>query len=647
MRLWCDVFSAAGARLGEGAIQTVKGVDVSRVLDGAGTINFSVPLNDDRAIALLVNEARVRLYAEFDGTTRELGRGIIRNRSLSQERGGKNMSIQAIDDLDLLKRYNTFLGHIYMSQTAQGIASGLAALAGWTVSGSGGATDMTARFDGATVLKALQELCEHQGLHLRLGDSANVVEIGAFGDTNALVIMSPSQLPAEIYANTDVALIEKLIVGESSEAVANVLVPLGQGAGESALTLEKSTRATPYTIQTMTPNGKTHYYLQDDTSVALYGTIQKVGTYRQIGAVSNSDADLENAANALYDAAANWLQRYSQSLVTYECTIRKARQTIKPGQKIRLVYQGLVYNQEGVAFDWVNVDGLFWVMEVRESFDSGGHAQSLKLATVDRVQLDAAQLVVGALDAIELHNTRVQTYPSVRSFVYRRELDATHSATIPVLLTETTTALNRAILQLATRAFRVTATAAASGGGATSGSGGGSTVTSASGGSSTPTSSTAPTNVVTQTIGGLTGNVVPSGPDHIHNVNSHAHNVTDPGHAHSVTIPSHTHDVTIANHTHTVPNHTHALDYGIADDSETPDTVSVWIDGADQTTPLGGPWGVGGGAISETLDITSYLVNAAGGLRQQHTVEIKCASGQGEVEATVECYETIQSISVL
>lgn len=628
MRLWADIYNAAGARQGDGAIQTIKGADVSRVLDGAGTISFSVPLNDDRAMTLLVNEARVRLYAEFDGATREIARGIIRNRGLSHERGGKNMSIQAIDELDLLKRYNTFLGRIYTAQTAQSIASSLAALAGWTVSGSGGASDMTARFDGATVLKALQELCEHQGLHLRLGDSANVVEIGAFGDVSTLTIMAPAQLPAEIYANDNIALIEKLIAGESSEAVANAFVPLGQGAGESALTLEKSTRTTPYTIQTMVVNGKTHYYLQDDTSVALYGTIQRVGTYRQIGAVSNSDADLQNAANALYDAAASWLQRYSQSLVTYECTIRKARQIIKPGQKIRLVYKGLVHNQDGLAFDWVNIDDLFWVMEVRESLDSGGHAQSLKLATVDRVQLDAAQLVIGALDAIELHNTRIQTYPSVRSFVYRRELDATHSATVPVLLTETTTALNRVLVQLVTRPFRSTAAGAASGGGATSG----------SGGSSTPTTTTNSESVTAQTIIGLsTGLTIPVGGDHRHDVTNHTHGVVIGGHSHTVTIP---------NHTHTIPNHTHPQAYGISDDSVRPNTVRVWVDGIDRTSALGGPWGVGGGAIDETLDITAYIVNAAGGLRQRHTVEIKCASGQGEVEATVELYETIQSIAL-
>lgn len=628
MRIWADVYNAAGERLGDGAIQTVKSADVSRVLDGAGTISLSVPLNDDRAMELLTNEARIRLYAEFDGVTCEIGRGVIRERSLSDERGGKNMSVKAIDDMDLLKRYNTFLARSYSAQSALSIAQDLAALAGWTVTGSSGAADMTARFDGASVLKALQELSEHQGLHLRLGDNANEVELGAFGDENSVVIMSPSQLAFEVYSNNDVAFIEQLIAGESSEAVANVFVPLGQGEGESALTLEKSTRTTPYTIQTMVVNGKTHYYLQDSTSVALYGPIQKVGTYRQIGAISNSDANLQNAANALYDAAANWLQRYSQSLVTYECTIRKVRRTIKPGQKMRLVYKGLVYNHEGKAFDWVNLDDLFWVMEVRESFGTDGSAVSLKLATVDRVQLDAAQLIVGALDAIELSNTRIQTYPSVRSFVWKREMDATHSATIPVLLTSTTTALNRAILQLTSRPFRSTAAGAASGGGATSG----------AGGSSTPTTTTNSESVTAQTVIGLsTGLMIPVGGDHRHDVANHTHGVVIGGHSHSVTIP---------NHTHTVPNHTHAQAYGISDDSVRPNTVSVWIDGTDRTSALGGPWGGGGSAIDVTLDITEYLVNAAGGLRQKHTVELKCSSGQGEIEATVELYETIQAIAL-
>lgn len=657
MRLWADVYNAQGERLGEGAIRTVKNASVNRVLDGAGTISLSTPLNDDRALELLRNEARIRLYIERNGATRELARGIIKDRSLNTQDGGKSMNIQALDDLEMLKRYNTFLGRIYPSQSALSIAQNLAALAGWSCTGSGGALDVTARYDGASVLKALQELAELQGLHLRLGESVNTVEIGEFGDLNPLVIMGANRAHFETYANDDIAFIETLTVAESSEAVANVFVPLGQGEGESALTLAKATRSSPYPIRTMVVNGKNHYYLQDDESVALYGTIQKVGTYRQIGAVSNSEADLVNGANALYDAAAQWLKRYSKALTTYECTIVKANRLIRPGQKIRLVYKGLVYTREGKATDWVNIDSEFWVMEARESFGVEGGGVSLTLASVDRVQLDAAQLIIGALEAIELHNTRIQTYPSVRSFVYRRELDPTHAARIPILLTETTTQLNRAILQLTTRPFRTTVRAAqasssvvgstASGGGATTSAGG--AATSSSGGGANVTSG-AENGTMSQTggVAGQSGSGLPnSGGNHTHfgSVFSHNHTVNIPNHTH--TVPDHTHTVPAHTHNITIPAHNHDLDYGIEDDSQRPNTVRIEINGVDVTAALGGAWGVGGGAIDVTLDITQFLVGASGGLRQRHRIDITCDGGQGEIEATVELYETIQSIAVL
>ncbi|NUQ06727.1 MAG: hypothetical protein HUU31_22770, partial [Anaerolineae bacterium] len=74
MRVWADVYSAAGSRLGGGPV-ALKTAGVTRVLDGVGTIRLSAPGTDARARALLVNENHVRIYTQAtdDAAVREMG----------------------------------------------------------------------------------------------------------------------------------------------------------------------------------------------------------------------------------------------------------------------------------------------------------------------------------------------------------------------------------------------------------------------------------------------------------------------------------------------------------------------------------------------------------------------------------------------
>ncbi len=91
----------------------------------------------------------------------------------------------------------------------------------------------------------------------------------------------------------------------------NWVIALGAGEGVAALTLEKSTRTSPFTVQSIVgPDGNLQYYLSDATSVATYGQIEKIISFKQIAPLSNSETDIINAANALFDAAAEWLTRH-------------------------------------------------------------------------------------------------------------------------------------------------------------------------------------------------------------------------------------------------------------------------------------------------------------------------------------------------
>lgn len=603
MRIWVDVHNAAGDRLGKGPIYNVEQASVTRSLDEAGSISITVPGTDERALELLTNKRRIRVFVETGGTIREVGRGIVENLRASNSSSGWQLSASGPDEIIELKDKSALLARIYNNEAVATVLSELAALAGWTID-----TDISdsiyIRLDGENILKAVQAITEQQGLHLRLGDTARTLEIGAFGDDSGLRAIQVERYTGDLESNTDIMLIDRLQISEESRDLCNWLIPVGGGEGEAMLTLEHSTRTSPYTIQTMTgPDGRTLYYIADEDSITAYGQIEKVGAYKSINPLSNTDADIELAANALYDVASNWLLRHKDPLEVYTLSVRKVRQNIKPGQKINLRYKGIVY-RDNDPFTYRNVNEDLWIMSVSESFGSGGSSCTLKVATIDRHEQDAVSIVLGALDSIEINNVKVQPYPNMRSYPYYREIAPSYPAQIPINITNATLYIQRITAKIITSPFRTTASAATSGGGSTS-----------------TSTSTSPAAVST-----LFFNIVST-------PNNHAHGLPSLSHDHDVTVPAHTHGIT----------------YEIADDSQTPVNISIYINGVDRTSVLGGPFAPSGGSLEFDLDtvaLTNLIVNASGGMRQKHTIEIRCASGQGRIEALVEIYETVQSIAL-
>lgn len=617
MRIWADVLDAAGNKLGEGPITSVISARVTRKLDGAGSVSITVPGTDSRAVDLLQNERRLIVYGNLGGSKREIGRGIVKSRSIQENESGWRLQAEGPDTLHELKLKNTLLAREYDLDTIEDVIDDLAGLASWTADVDSGLGTMYARFDGASVLKALQSIAGQNGLHFRF-KSGTELEFGALGVDSGLRIIHKNQAPAELYTNDDVALIERLRVSYESEAVANWLLPIGAGEGEAALTLERSTRTSPHTIQSMTgPDGRTLYYLKDTASITTYGQIEKVGTFKDISPLSNSDTDIENAANALYDAAVAWLERHKDQQVAYSVTVKKAwATTIKPGDKIHVSYHGFVY-RDGEKADYVDIDGDYWVMAATENI---GHTQavSLTLASVDRHELDNAQVVIGRLEAIELRNLKVQTHPSQATYTYVRQMDDSHDADIPVLITDAVTYLHRCQVRLVTRPFRTLAQSAAE------------------------------YDLTHAHLIGLQSSA-PAGTQDVWINTNWKTSLSDAGISikTKLTIDS-AGSISGRNpYVNWLPlPHEHDIDYGINDDTEYPDTLRIKINGVDRTTALGGPWGSGGSAVDVTLDITEYLNEASGGLRQEHTVKLFCDDGQGEVEAVVELFQTVQSIAV-
>lgn len=616
VRLWADVYDASGNRLGDGPV-ALRDASIKRVLDGVGSVAVTVPGTDARAISLLVNENRIRIYYRPTdaAATRELGRGIVRVITAQGTTSDFSISADGPDDLDELTRRSTLLGRKFSGQTTSAIVNSLTALvSGWSASTSGGNTT-DARFDGLSVWKALLGLAAQQGLHVRSGSSARTIEVGAFGGAATLRLVNPMQAMRALDGNDDVALIESIAVEKNSEAVATRLYPLGAGIGEAWLTLEDATRSSPYTVQSTTgPDGSTQYYLQDTAGAALYGTIEKVGKFSSIAPLSNSAADMENAANALYDISAAWLQRFSQRQDVYSVTCRKVRQLVRPGDKVRLVYNGVI-ERDGLVVNYLDVDADMWVLEVTERVGVEGGVLDLKLATVDRHELDAAQIVIGTLEELQIDGVSVKPYFNRVDWVYSRLIDPFNYATVPVKLTNATQRLNRCLLRFKTQSFVAT---------------------------SSPTLLASGDGGVFKDVGD-TSEAFTWQPVGIWSPGAD-NGVDDPGLYVTALLPLAVDGLTGWLPLGSIDNFL-TLQYFLQGDTQTPTGIHLYIDGVDETSGLGGPWAPSGGAVTVDLDITDIIV-ANPPLQQEHTVQLRCTSGQGEVEFTIEIYETIQSIRV-
>lgn len=202
---------------------------------------------------------------------------------------------------------------------------------------------------------------------------------------------------------------------------------LAIGAVEADYQLVAECEVAPYAVQTMNgPDGSTLYYMANAGSIAQYGQIEQVLAFN-ITPLSHSGPSIELAANALYDAAAAWLDRYAWPQTTYQVTLRKAYASLKPGMKVPLVYRGWVYDRDGNKVTWRNVDDTFWIMAVHEQYGPDGVSTSLELSDVDRARDDLADLILGSIEQVRLSSVNIQPYPTTFTYSYQDMVGAPYT----------------------------------------------------------------------------------------------------------------------------------------------------------------------------------------------------------------------------
>lgn len=614
-QLHVDVFDASGNKVGTGPLLTATQFSITRELDGVGSFNLNFPASDYQVVSELVNERRIEVYT-FSPLRDErvlIGSGIARNLSFQKNAGGETLVVSGPDRLDELKRVNTWIKWEQSLTTIATIFEQLVALdANWTASltGFAGTNDQNIRLDGLSALAGLQELTKRTGIHFRLStDGGRTIEGGAFGDDSGVTLTSaPSQIFYEMNTRENTGLFESITLQFQSEEVVNTIVPLGPGDFEAALNLAYSTRTSPYTITSFVANGITLYKLTDAASVTLYGAIEKM-LETGVSAISNSEQDLINAANASYDLAATFLQRYSVKQEVFSVTVRNLGTSLKPGQKVRVVYGGFAYDKEGNPAKWLDINDDYWVLQVTERFDLSGRVQDLQLSNVDIPMRNGARIVIGELERIKIGNVIVKPYLSKDTISFPPEsIDSTNEVVLPFAFGAYTRNINQVILRVWTRPFRVNVTGAAAGG------------------------------------------------DHVHRVFRYQgvdpgagirdlmqHRIA-PGTTYGSSIIERNTSSTSDIYTYDASgDHTHDMVYGIFDDTETPTDIEFYVDQGSGGTPIsGGPYATLGEELELEIDITSEFSQTS--FAGQHYITVACDSGQGLIIAQIEIRETISSI---
>jgi hypothetical protein len=471
--------------------------------------------------------------------------------------------------------------------------------------------------------------------------------------------------------------------------VVNRVYPVGAGIGETKLDLRYSNRSSPYTVTSgVVGGGVTAYWLEDSASANTYGRVDRVVAWNEIRPITNSAADLTNAANALYDIASAYLQKYKSENDAYTLSAVEVPASLRVGDLVRVVYNGVAELENGTV-GWLNVANNFFVTQITRAFDDSGNAiVSLDISANGDAIIGNTEIlydILADVQTLKLRTQPTQTYYSKASPTMPLDSAGTTTASFAFTIGSEVLEVNQMALEFELAPLRTFATGAASGGGqtVTSSSGGSSTPTSSSGGSSTPTSSSAGSATVTSQSGlghqhaitvknaatlpvyqiyVDTGTTPPtlyanSGADRTiftATESSHTHGVTLSDHTHTVTIGTHTHTVTIPSHTHdvTTANHTHTLTYGVNTDSVNP-TVTITVDGSavsgiiklsgsGSTTGTPATAATGPGVFS--VDIISAI--KATNFRGPHTIVFTCTTNRGTVFAQLLSRVTIQPIAV-
>lgn len=539
MLFWVDVESSTGVKYGDGALSTISYWKSTSVLDGVGRFEFEISASDPRS-NIIKPKRVVRCYTRVLNSISEIGSGIVDKITPTISSTGE--TIIKVEG-DSLLRELTYRSVGFLNLT-DGLGNGVNnavsqimsfAPDNWSIDKSIGSgetlTNVYGSFSGENILNALVKVAENKGEHFRYGGNRQIVWLGNDLLSSGIRAVEDGD-PISIEGNDAICIVDSLEELTDTYSIASRIYPFGSGVGDSQLTLYSTTRTVPagYILD------KQNNCLISTQTESEFGRIDKYLSFKEISPVSNSDLDLTNAANSLYDQSFVWLQKHSKAEQFYKIKVLKLNKIIYPGQTIRVVFKRVIDGNTTFS-----IDRDLYILETTNEIDTSGiRTSELTVATVSRWNESDATALVKELEQASIYQTYPQLCANSYTMTYREYMDSSKPANLDFWLGREVVNVNQVCLRFKIEPLKSTVKTVA-GNSTTSSSGGGGGGTSGGGGGQSTTS------------GASLGS-------HYHSVSgafysgytyytdsrsqSHTHNISIGDHSHSFSIGSHSHNVT-------------------------------------------------------------------------------------------------------
>ena len=246
------VYDATGATVQGTGPLTVLTAEIGEKLNEVRTFSCCVPAAEANSVELVVAR-QVKLRREGDGV---IFTGYIETLEYTDQGNAPIVTVTGVGlEIELVEA-NVYYGVNLTGMTSAKVTQLLALVTDttWTATVEGGIYAVADyRVDGMSIWAALVDLAQKAGGYLRLTTTTRQVEVKATNTASSLRLTNmEGGVPTALGAN--IGLIAALRgYREDASGIVNRIVPFGAGQGDLPLTLAKSTRSSPYTIQSLTP----------------------------------------------------------------------------------------------------------------------------------------------------------------------------------------------------------------------------------------------------------------------------------------------------------------------------------------------------------------------------------------------------------
>lgn len=443
---WIDITNSAGVLQSDGPIRTGIRWRYRQRLNRAGEWDVEIPLGEPK-LQYATHKRLLHCYTMRNGSPAWMGGGPLEDISVSWPADGPKSLVLSGGDPLTLWTANTVSAAVNASAIPgageQMIAFIFTQMPGWSFIQSGSTPELTGRFVHESALNALVATCDKMGLMFRLGDysiSGKTIFIQS-APISTNVFATNLGEAVSIESNQFACKITNIERQQSAWDLVNELIVYGAGEGQARHTLFAATEwpngapvTGTYTVNDL--NGVSHTFsldkaentITDETSVTDYGgTYRRAVAFKDIAAVTSSDADMQAAANALVMAAVNRLLTSSRPQEQYRLSVTGPNLALFPGNTLWVAAQKYMDGEP-----LIDINRSLLVLETETQIDTNGiRIVGLTVSTSkDFVKTDG-EILMDAVAQLRSYQAHPQTKNNENTLTFESDVDDDYSATFP------------------------------------------------------------------------------------------------------------------------------------------------------------------------------------------------------------------------